>query len=101
MDHGMRGHLHKIISEEMMHKQPRCQSRQTIPWGMPQSIEKYNRNEQRQWICGSIGYETENANNNLNPGGQANSIMLITGQSIIQPPIVLTFARNFYHHSLY
>ena len=37
---------------------------------------KYNKNEQKQWTCDSIGLETENATNNSEYiGDQAKQIM--------------------------
>jgi hypothetical protein len=35
-----------------------------MPWPMLLSTAKCSQNKQKQWICDSIGYTTENANNN-------------------------------------
>lgn len=72
----------QIIVEEMEHTHLHTpmQTDSTMAEGV---IKSTDQNTQKQWICDSIGYKTEDTNNNSNSiGNQANKIMPITGPSI-------------------
>jgi hypothetical protein len=57
-----------------------------MQWPMQYAMVKYNQNEQKQWTCGSIGSETDNARNNSEYiGDQAKAIMPTTGRNITRP----------------
>jgi hypothetical protein len=59
-------------------------------------MAKYNQNEQKQWTYASIGYTTENANNNSDfTGDRGKQITQIIGPNTTSPVTMSTSEKNF------